>query len=285
MTQGRLDAGTYKAKRKRNPRPRWALFKLGRSFCRQSTEALTTSHQSAGTTVYQDRGAVEKPGGPLDQYKNTDTASQKVVSPQRRWLRRCWTPILCALGAPGDGRSLPLLRPYASLLPHHSSKGGGAPPGCAKAHVTPTHLPCAGLVEASWRLWLLRQLNTPAGRQLAPFVSAGQSPRCLPRPALLRAPLPQVPQDLVQGGGQENPRADSPTLESPKGNMKQQNPFSRIRQERPNIRRRMYPVLSNAAGSENNACGRTPARSITSVATLLRNQEQETEEKLFLECC
>ena len=55
MTQGRLDAGTYKAKRKRNPRPRWALFKLGRSFCRQSTEALTTSHQSAGTTVYQAR--------------------------------------------------------------------------------------------------------------------------------------------------------------------------------------------------------------------------------------
>lgn len=120
--------------------------------------------------------------------------------------RRAW-------GWPIPSPPTPLrVTPSASLL-----QGGGAPPGCAKAHVTPTHLPCAGLVEASWRLWLLRQLNTPAGRQLAPFVSAGQSPRCLPRPAQLRAPLPQVPQDLVQGGGQENPRADSPTLESPKG--------------------------------------------------------------------
>lgn len=84
-----------------------------------------------------DRGAGEKPGRSLSRDKNTGTPGPKVAGPQRRWLRRRWTPIPCALGAPGGLRSPSLLKPYASLLP-----GVPPAPGCAVPRGTPTHSAC-----------------------------------------------------------------------------------------------------------------------------------------------
>lgn len=165
----------------------------------------------------QDLGAGEKPGRPLDRYKNTDTASQKVASPQREWLRHRWTPILCALGAPGDGRSLPLLRPYASLLPHHFSKGGAAP----QAALRPTSplLTCCAL--ASWRPrggcgCSASSTPQPAGSWLpllglgrAPDVFLGQPNSGLPSPRCLRT--------LSKEGGRRAPRLTAPRWSSRRG--------------------------------------------------------------------
>lgn len=86
--------------------------------------------------------AVEKPERSLSQDKNTGTHGSKVARIAAKvGLRRRWTPIPGALGAPGGLRSPSLPKPYASLLL-------GVPPlptpGCAMARGTPTH-------SARWR--------------------------------------------------------------------------------------------------------------------------------------
>lgn len=113
---------------------------------------------------------------------------------------------------PGRAWGPPLPSPPETLrVTPPGDKGGPPRLRCGLQH------PYSLCALAARRLRLLRLLNTPAGRQLAPFVSAGQCPRRLPQLAQPRTPLPQVPQNSVQGGRQESPKAGSPTLESPKG--------------------------------------------------------------------
>lgn len=110
------------------------------------------------------------------------------------------------------GAGHPFLVPWARLaasapLPslnatHPSSRGW--PPGCAVARGCLLTLRAGGVEAAA-----APPAHTPAGRRLAPFVSAGQCPRRLPRPAQPRTPLPQVLKTLSRAGAGE-PRLGAP---------------------------------------------------------------------------